>query len=114
MSANKILVGTLYAFVLGTALPAQADTARVHCHLHVKSPVMKRTENAANCQFSQSQGNVHVVMYPGNRAPLQFQFPAAKQNVSYQRFNHEAGIKFTTPVITLKVFWADPGTSHRF
>ena len=28
--------------------------------------------------------------------------------------NHEAGIKFSTPALTLKVFWADPGTSHRF
>ena len=53
-------------------------------------------------------------MYPGNRAPLQFQFAAAQQNISYQRFNHEAWIKFTTPVLSLKVFWADPGTSHRF
>ena len=75
---------------------------------------MKRTDNVANCQFSQSQGNVHVVMSPGNRAPLQFQFAAAQQNISYQRPNHEAGIKFTTPVLSLKVFWADPGTSHRF
>ena len=75
---------------------------------------MKWTDNVANYQFSQSQGNVHVVMYPGNREPLQFQFAAAQQNISYQRSNHEAGIKFTTPVLSLKVFWADPGTSHRF
>ena len=75
---------------------------------------MKWTDNVANCQFSQSQGNVHVVMYPGDRAPLQFQFAAAQQNISYQRSNHEAGIKFTTPVLSLKVFWADPGTRHSF
>ena len=114
MSANKLLLGTVFSLLLGTAVPVDADTARVHCHLHVKSPVMKRTDNAANCQFSQSQGNIHVVMYAGNRAPLQFQFPAAKQNVSYQLFNHEAGIKFITPVLSLKVFWADPGTRHSF
>ena len=114
MTSSKALASGAIAFLLGAIAPVQADTARVHCHLHVKSRVMKRADNAANCQFSQSQGNVHVVMYSGNRAPLQFQFPAAKQNVSYQRFNHEAGIKFTTPVLSLKVFWADPGTSHRF
>ena len=75
---------------------------------------MKWTDNVANCQFSQSQGNVHVVMYPGNRAPLPFQFAAAQQNISYHRSNHEAGIKFTTPVLSLKVFWADPVNSHRY
>ena len=114
MNTNKLLVCSLCSVVLGTAAPVDADTARVHCHLHVTSPVMKRTDNAAKCQFSQSQGNVHVVMYPGYRAPLKFEFPASKQNVTYQRFNHEAGIKFTTPVLTLKVFWADPGTRHSF
>ena len=114
MRATKILVGSVCSLVLGTAAPVDADTARVYCHLHVKSPGIKLTDNAANCQFSQSQGNVHVVMYLGNRAPLRFEFPASKQNVTYQRLNHAAGIKFTTPVLTLKVFWADPGTSHRF
>ena len=114
MSANKLLVGTVCSLFLGTAPPVDADTARVHCHLHVKSPVIKRTENAANCQFSQFQGNVHVVMYPGNRAPLRFEFPASRQTVTYKLHNHEAGIKFSTPALTLKVFWADPGTSHRF
>ena len=114
MSANKLLVGTVCSLFLGTAAPVDADTARVHCHLHVKSPVMKRTNSAANCQFSQSQGNVTVVMYPGNRAPLQFEFAASKQNVTYKRHNHEAGIKFSTPALTLKVFWADPGTRHSF
>lgn len=113
MTSSKALASGVIALLLGATAPVQADTARVHCHLHVKSPVMKWTDNVANCQFSQSQGNVHVVMYPGNRAPLQFQFAAAQQNISYQRSNHE-GIKFTTPVLSLKVFWADPGTSHRF
>ena len=74
---------------------------------------MRRTDNAANCQFSQSQGNVHVVMYPGRRALLQFYFPAANKKVSYQRLNHEDGIKFTTQVFSLKFFLADPGTSQR-
>ena len=114
MTSSKAIASGFIALLLGATAPVQADTARVHCHLHVKSPVMKWTDNVANCQFSQSQGNVHVVMYPGNRAPLQFQFAAAQQNISYQRSNHEAGIKFTTPVLSLKVFWADPGTSHRF
>lgn len=114
MTSSKAFASGVIALLLGATAPVQADTARVHCHLHVKSPVMKWTDNVANCQFSQSQGNVHVVMYPGNRAPLQFQFAAAQQNISYQRSNHEAGIKFTTPVLSLKVFWADPGTSHRF
>ena len=114
MTSSKAFDSGVIALLLGATAPVQADTARVHCHLHVKSPVMKWTDNVANCQFSQSQGNVHVVMYPGNRAPLQFQFAAAQQNISYQRSNHEAGIKFTTPVLSLKVFWADPGTSHRF
>ena len=75
---------------------------------------MKRTDNAANCQFSPFQGNFYVVMNPGNRAPLRFEFPASKQNVTYQRLNHEAGIKFTTPVLTFKVFRADPGNRHSF
>ena len=114
MTSSKAFASGVIDLLLGATAPVQADTARVHCHLHVKSPVMKWTDNVANCQFSQSQGNVHVVMYPGNRAPLQFQFAAAQQNISYQRSNHEAGIKFTTPVLSLKVFWADPGTSHRF
>ena len=114
MSANKLLVGTVCSLFLGTAPPVDADTARVHCHLHVKSPVMKRTNSAANCQFRQSQGNVHVVMNPGLPGGLQFVFPASKQNVTYQRFNDEAGIQFTTPELTLKVFWADPGTRHSF
>ena len=82
MRTTKILVGTVCSLVLGTVAPVDADTARVHCHLHVKSPVMKRTENAANCQFSQSQGNVTIVMYPGNRAPLQFEFEASQQNIT--------------------------------
>ena len=114
MTSSKAFASGVIALLLGATAPVQPDTDRVHCHLHVKSPVMKWTDNVANCQFSQSQGNVHVVMYPGNRAPLQFQFAAAQQNISYQRSNHEAGIKFTTPVLSLKVFWADPGTSHRF
>lgn len=75
---------------------------------------MRRTDNAANCQFSQSQGNVHVVMYPERSELLQFDFPTANKKVSYQRLNHEDGIKFTTPVFSLKLFLADPGTSHRF
>lgn len=94
--------------------PASADTRRVHCHLNVKSPVIKETQVAANCQFSQYQGNAYVIMYPGNRAALEFEFPTAKQGVTYTRTNFWGGIKFSTPVLTLKVFWADPGTSHSF
>ena len=44
------------------AAPASADTRRVHCHLKVKSPVIKKTQVAANCQFSQYQGNAYVIM----------------------------------------------------
>ena len=94
--------------------PASADTRRVHCHLNVESPVIKKTQVAANCQFSQYQGNAYVIMYPGNRAALEFEFPTAKQGVTYTRVNREGGIRFFTPVLTLKVFWADPGTSHSF
>ncbi len=75
---------------------------------------MRRTDNAANFHFSQSQGNVHFVMYPGRRALLQFDFPAANQKVSNRRLNHEDGIKFTTPVFSLRLFLADPETNHRF
>ena len=104
-------------FVLASAVtlqPAEADTRKVFCHLNVKSPVLKRTENAAKCQFSQYQGNAYVLMYPASRSPLEFQFPTTRQGVTYQRKNHDGGIKFTTPALTLKVFWADPGTSHKF
>ena len=73
-----MLVGTVCAIVLGTAAPVNSDTARVHCHLNVKSPVMKRTDSAANSQFSQSQGNVHLVMNTGLPGALQFFFPASK------------------------------------
>lgn len=110
-------IWTLVALLLTSAasLPsADAETRKVFCHLNVKSPVIKKTQQAARCQFSQYQGNAYVVLYPGNRSPLEFEFPASKQNLTYQRDNEEGGIKFSTPVLTLKVFWADPGTNHRF
>ncbi|RPF80687.1 MAG: hypothetical protein CBB80_010665 [Synechococcus sp. TMED20] len=93
---------------------AHPETRKVFCHLQVKSPVIKKTQQAARCQFSQYQGNAYVVLYPGNRSPLEFQFPTSKQNLTYQRTNEDGGIKFSTPTLTLKVFWADPGTNHRF
>ncbi|WP_028953598.1 hypothetical protein [Synechococcus sp. CC9616] len=93
---------------------AHPETRQVFCHLNVKSSVIKKTQNAARCQFSQYQGNAYVVLYPGNRSPLEFQFPTSKQNLTYQRTNEDGGIKFSTPTLTLKVFWADPGTNHRF
>ena len=93
---------------------AHSETRQVFCHLNVKSTVIKKTQNAARCQFSQYQGNAYVVLYPGNRSPLEFQFPTSKQNLTYQRTNEDGGIKFSTPTLTLKVFWADPGTNHRF
>ena len=102
-------------FTSATLVPsAHSETRKVFCHLNVKSPVIKKTQNAARCQFSQYQGNAYVILYPGNRSPLEFQFPTNKQNLTYQRTNLEAGIKFTTPTLTLKVFWDDPGTNHRF
>ena len=50
---------------------------------------------------------------------LQMKSPVIKKTrklpVTDQRANkEEGGIKFSTPVLTLKVFWADPGTNHRF
>jgi hypothetical protein len=111
---------SLWTFVIllltsAASLPsAHAETRKVFCHLNVKSTVIKKTQQAARCQFSQYQGNAYVVLYPGNRSPLEFQFPTSKQNLTYQRTNEEAGIKFTTPTLTLKVFWADPGTNHSF
>ena len=113
----RTLFGCSAAAVLATScvVPvAEAETRKVFCHLNVKSPVIKKTQNAARCQFSQFQGNAYVIMYPGNRSPLEFEFPTNKQNVIYERKNHDGGIKFTTPYLTLKVFWADPGTEHRF
>ena len=98
-----------------TFLPAaEANTREAFCHLNVKSPVIKKTQEAAHCQFSQFQGNSYVVMYPGNRAPLEFEFPSAQQNQSYERTNRPGGIRFQTSYLTLKVFWNDPGTSHSF
>ena len=105
------------AALLGIGLlssPVQAETRKAFCHLNVKSPVIKKTQVAANCQFSQFQSNAYVVMYPGNRAPLEFDFPTAKQNLNYERTNRPGGIRFKTPYLTLKVFWNDPGTSHSF
>ena len=93
---------------------AHSETRQVFCHLQVKSPVIKKTQNAARCQFSQYQGNAYVILYPGNCSPLEFEFPASQQNLTYQRANNEGGIKFSTPILTLKVFWADPGTNHQF
>ena len=107
----------LVASLLASAasLPsAQSETRTVFCHLNVNSPVIKKTQNAARCQFSQYQGNAYVILYPGNSSPLEFQFPTNKQNLTYQRTNDEAGIKFSTPTLTLKVFWSDPGINHRF
>ena len=113
--ATALSVGLLSLLMpLLHSAPASADTRRVHCHLNVKSPVIKKTQVAANCQFSQFQGNAYVVMYPGNRAPLEFDFPTAKQNLNYERTNRPGGIRFKTPYLTLKVFWNDPGTSHSF
>ena len=113
----KAFPSLVTAFVL-TSLslldPGKADTRKVFCHLNVKSSVIKKTNQAARCQFSQFQGNAYVVMYPSNRSPLEFQFSSAKQGMTYQRSNHEGGIRFNTPELTLKVFWEDPGTSHRF
>ena len=93
---------------------ADPETRQVFCHLQVKSPVIKKTQQAARCQFSQYQGNAYVILHPGNRSPLEFEFPASKQSLTYQRDNEEGGIKFSTPVLTLKVFWADPGINPRF
>ena len=92
----------------------KADTRKAFCHLNVKSPVIKKTQEPARCQFSQYQGNAYVVMYPGNRSPLEFEFPTAKQNQTYERANRQGGIRFKTPYLILKVFWSDPGTSHSF
>ena len=96
------------------ASSAHSETRQVFCHLNVKSPVIKKTQQAARCQFSQYQGNAYVILYPGNRSPLEFEFPASQQNLTYQRANNEGGIKFSTSILTLKVFWADPGTNHQF
>ncbi|AII42395.1 hypothetical protein KR100_03170 [Synechococcus sp. KORDI-100] len=96
------------------ASSAHSETRQVFCHLQIKSPVIKKTQQAARCQFSQYQGNAYVILYPGNRSPLEFEFPARKQNITYQRANKEGGIKFSTSILTLKVFWADPGTNHQF
>ena len=74
----------------------------------------QKDPQAARHQFSQYQGNAYVILYPGNRSPLEFESPASKQNITDQRANKEGGIKFSTPILTLKVFWADPGTNHRF
>ena len=103
MTSTKALTVTAIVILCGVAAPVHSHTARVHC-LHVKSPVKKRTEKNAHCQFSQSQGNVHIVMYRGNSTPLQFEFPTSKQNLTYQRLNYEGGINFATSVLTLKVF----------
>ena len=110
-------IWTLVVLLLTSAAslpPVHAETRKVFCHLNVKSPVIKKTQQAVRCQFSQYQGNAYVVLYPGNRSPLEFEFPASKQNLTYQRDNEEGGIKFSTSTLTLKVFWADPGTNHRF
>ena len=96
------------------ASSAHSETRQVFCHLQTKSPVIKKTQQAARCQFSQYQGNAYVILYPGNRSPLEFEFPASKQNLTYQRDNEEGGIKFSTPTLTLKVYWADPGSNHKF
>ena len=94
---------------------AHSETRQVFCHLQMKSPVIKKTQQAARYQFSQYQGNAYVILYPGNPSPLDFEFPASQQNITDQRANkEEGGIKFSTPILTLKVFWADPGTNHRF
>ena len=92
----------------------KADTRKAFCHLNVKSPVIKKNQEPARCQFSQYQGNAYVVMYPGNRSPLEFNFPSAQQNQSYKRTNHQGGIRFKTPYLPLKVFWSDPGSRHSF
>ena len=106
---------TAFLLIAGASFnQAQAESRKVFCHLNVKSSVIKKTNQAARCQFSQFQGNAYVVMYPGNRSPLEFQFPTSKQGTNYQRSNYEGGIRFQTPVLTLKVFWEDPGTNHRF
>ena len=78
--------------------PLRGPTRKAFCHLNVKSPVIKKTQDAAHCQFSQFQGNTYVVMYPGNRSPLEFEFPSAKQNQSYERTNRPGGIRFKTPI----------------
>ena len=96
------------------ASSTHSETRQVFCHLQMKSPVIKKTQQAARCQFSQYQGNAYVVLHLGNRSPLEFEFPASKQNLTDQRANEKCGIKFPTPVLTLKVFWAEPGTNHRF
>ena len=75
---------------------------KAFCHLNVKSPVINKTQEAAHCQFSQFQENAYVVMYPGNRAPLEFEFPSTQQNQSYERTNRPGGIRFKPPYLTLK------------
>ena len=110
-------IWTYVAVLLTSAMlapSAHSETRQVFCHLNVKSPVITQTQQAAHCQFSQYQGNAYVILYPGNRSPLEFEFPASEQNLTYQRANEEGGIKFSTSILTLKVFWADPGTNHRF
>jgi len=63
-----ILVSSAALLSAVTFLPAaEADTRKAFCHLNVKSPVIKKTQDAAHCQFSQFQGNTYVVMYPGSR-----------------------------------------------
>jgi len=114
---RRTLGWSLAACLLATpvfAPSAAADTRKAFCHLNVKTPVLKKTDNSAKCQFSQFQGNAYVVMYPATRSPLEFQFPEAQQGLIYQRANYEEGVKFTTPFLTLKVFWADPGTNRKF
>ena len=41
----------------------------------------------------QYQGNAYVVLYPGNRSPLEFEFPASEQNLTYQA-NEEVASNF--------------------
>ena len=113
---RRSLAWTIATCLLATPVlvpSADAETRKVFCHLNVKTPVLKKTQNSAKCQFSQFQGNAYVIMYPSSRSPLEFQFPVAQQGQTYQRANEKAGLKFTTPQLTLKVFWEDPGTNRQ-
>lgn len=88
-----VLISHQHEFVHSCFLCSPSQP-KAFCHLNVKSPVIKKTQEAAHCRFSQFQGNVYVVMYPGNRSPLEFNFPSAQQNQSYKRTNHQGGIRF--------------------